>query len=87
MNFKRNLKKGMEIKICDDPIKSIRQYSGSTRKREMAGTIQKIHRVSSSFIIVNYRGDNWTIVNDDFSVISEETKIKPELFNPENLFL
>ena len=87
--FKKYFKIGTEIKICEDPIISIKRFGGTTAKKAMAGTIQKIVALnpSKSAVIVrkNGKGLRWTIHTDDIIIPPPLSKIKSVTFDPKQL--
>jgi len=89
MNSK-DFKIGAAIKICQDPIKSIKNFGGTRAKKAMAGTVQKIValNLAKNAVIVKKdgKGMTWTIHIDDIIINQPPLpKIKPELFNPNQL--
>lgn len=90
---KDELQVGVKIRICGNPIKSIRKYYGRKCKEEIAGTIQTISVIKRNqfgiyAIGINYKKNTWTFVIPDISILKINTeRIKPELFNPKNLMV
>ena len=84
-----DFKVGMNIKICEDPSNSINLFYGKSAKLLMAGTIQKIVKISYSKNAVcvkrNGKGNWWTLHLDDIRRIDPPSKIKPMTFDPEQL--
>jgi len=87
-----NLRSGHMVKICNDPSYSIRKHGDlHGYKATLAGTVQKVHRVSCSanrvWIVPPERcgHDEISFHITDLIPVIEKVEVEPEFFNPKQL--
>jgi hypothetical protein len=96
--IKKNIRRGMLIKLKDDLSKSIENFGGGTPKLKMQGKIKQVYDTMASHVIVeDDYGSRWSIDYSDIVELLDEKHnvllsngvdaFKPETFDLNNLVL